>query len=160
MGVDLPFDVAIVDLPAMRVASAYGFGECPEEQAWNAMQAWAQPKGLLDDLQERHLFGFNNPYPTPASPKYGYEMWLEVGPALEPGDGIRILEFFGGRYAVQRCEVHGHPETAIPAGWQSLAEWCRSHDHQLALHPALERFLSLPSETATLVLQLYCPIRT
>lgn len=42
------FAVSIVRIEAMRVASAYGFGDNPEEIAWRNMAAWARPKGFLN----------------------------------------------------------------------------------------------------------------
>jgi DNA gyrase inhibitor GyrI len=149
--------VQIIHLDAMRIASAYGFGHNPEEIAWQRMSLWAQPRGLLNDIDAHPLFGLNNPYPTPTTPCYGYEFWLRVGTEVEPEGDIRIGEFFGGTYAVMRCEVNGHPEN-IPASWQSLAAWCKTNAHTMGIHHALERFLSIPDDLTHLVLDLYCPI--
>ncbi|RPH36774.1 AraC family transcriptional regulator [bacterium] len=149
--------VQLIRLEPMRVATAYGFGENPEELAWQALVAWASPKCLLDDLEAHPIFGLNNPYPGPDSPKYGYEFWLKVGPEVEPEGYIRVEEFFGGLYAVTRCEVKGHPEV-IPETWQKLAQWCGENRHPLGHHPALERFLSSPGDLEDLVLNLCCPI--
>ncbi len=44
-------DVKIVKLESMRVASILGFGNSPENKAWQQLEAWARPKGLLDDLE-------------------------------------------------------------------------------------------------------------
>ena len=85
------------------------------------MVEWAQPKGFLDDLATHPIFGFNNPYPIPQNPRYGYEFWMKVGVEVGPEGEIRIGGFLGGLYAVTRCEAQGHPEKNIPAGWQSLA---------------------------------------
>ncbi len=151
-------EIRLVTLSPMRVASAYGFGLQPEEEAWIAMSRWAQPLGLLADLGAHPLFGFNNPYPTPTCPRYGYVFWLGVGPEIEPSPGIRIEEFFGGTYAVARCEVKGDPAGRVPQRWQSLAEWCNVNNHPLAHHPALEHFLSLPDDLDNLVVDLHCPV--
>ena len=149
--------VEIVRLDAMRVASAYGFGTNPEEIAWQKLASWAKPKGFLVDVFTHPVFGFNNPYPTPTTPRYGYELWMKVGPDVEPERDIRIGEFFGGLFAVTRCNVQGHPEN-IPSTWQALAAWCMEYDHPTGLHPAMERFLSSPEDLSNLVLDLYCPI--
>jgi len=150
--------VRIGRLEPMRVASAYGFGVNPEQLAWQMLTGWAKPKGLLDDLDAHPIFGFNNPYPLPGNPKYGYEFWIKVGAEVEPEGQIRITEFLGGLYAVTRCEVQGHPETNVPAGWKNLAEWCKSNHHVFGSHHALERCLSDPEDQEHLVLNLYCPI--
>ncbi len=151
-------DIHIAKLPAIRVASAYGFGCQPEEYAWNQLVRWAQPKGLLEDLRAHPIFGFNNPYPTPESPKYGYVFWIGVDGTVEPEGNIRIEEFFGGSYAVARCEVLGDPGGRIPAQWRSLTEWCRQNNHAMGKHPALEQYLSRPDDIAHLVMNLCCPI--
>jgi hypothetical protein len=72
-------NMRIVKLDAMRVASAQGFGENPEEQAWEKLLAWAEPQGLLADQDAVRFFGFNNPNPSPGSPNYGYDQWVTVG---------------------------------------------------------------------------------
>jgi DNA gyrase inhibitor GyrI len=142
----------------MRVASTYGFGVNPEEQAWEKMVAWAKPKGLLEDITAHPIFGLNNPYPSPATQRYGYEFWIKVGPGVEPDSEVRIGEFLGGPYAVTRCDVQGHPEKNIPSRWKSLLDWCKSNHHPLGHHPALEKFLTSPGDPGKLVLDLCCPI--
>jgi DNA gyrase inhibitor GyrI len=94
----------------------------------------------------------------PGSTRYGYEFWIKVGPEAEPEGNVRIGEFFGGTYAVARCEVLGDPGKTIPSRWQALAEWCKNNHHPLAHHPALERFLGLPDDLDHLVMILHCPI--
>jgi hypothetical protein len=69
-------DVRIVKLESMRVASFHGFGTEPEAIAFGKLTAYAQPKGYLDDLEAKSVFGFNNPNPSAGSPNYGYEVWL------------------------------------------------------------------------------------
>ncbi len=151
-----PMAINIIRLEPMRVASAYGFGDQPEAIAWDKLSAWAKPKGFLDDIGCHPIFGFNNPYPTEEHPRYGYEFWMKVGAETEPEDEIRIGEFFGGTYAVARCEVNGHPENIL-AAWQLLATWCKQNNHTMG-HNALERFLTTPDDLERLVLELHCPI--
>ena len=98
-------DVRIVKLEPMRLVSVLGFGSSPEEIAWAKLQAFAKPRGLWGNLEKQRIFGFNNPNPSPGSPNYGYELWIEVGPGVEPPADGRIVNFDGGLYAVARCEV-------------------------------------------------------
>ena len=149
--------VRLVQLEPMRVATAYGFGANPEELAWRSLVAWAGPKCFLDDLEAHPIFGLNNPYPGSGNPKYGYEFWIKVDPEVEPEGLIRIEEFFGGPYAVTRCEVKGEPDR-IPKTWQKLSNWCKDNHHTPGHHPALERFLSSPGDLEHLVMDLYCPL--
>ncbi len=152
-----PDRVEIRRVEPMRVASAYGFGTNPEEIAWAQLSRWAGPRGFLDDLNAFPVFGLNNPYPTPENPRYGYEFWMKVGPEVEPEGQIRIGEFFGGMYAVTRCDVAGHPER-IAEAWQALADWCKDHGHPMGVHHALEHFCTRPDDLSLLVIELYCPI--
>ena len=84
-------EVRIEKLEPMQVASAYGFGEQPELEAWEKILAWAKEKGYAD-LSQHRFFGFNNPNPSPGSPNYGYEFWIVVGPDVEPEGEIKIVE--------------------------------------------------------------------
>ena len=110
-------NVRIVNLEAMRVASAYGFGPSPEMVAWQNLMDWARPKGFLDFPEKHRIFGFNNPDPPSGSPNYGYEFWLEVGSEVEPEGEIRVQNFTGGLYAVTRCVGVEN----ITAMWKRLA---------------------------------------
>ena len=93
-------EVQIVKLEPMRVASFYGFGAGPENEARDKLVAWAEPKGMLENPDEHRIFGFDNPIPSHGSPNYGYEFWITVDPDVEPEGDIRIVDFFGGLYAI------------------------------------------------------------
>ena len=73
------FEVHIVRLPPLRVASVLGFGQEPELQGREKLDAWAKPRGFLDRPEQQRIFGFNHPDPSPGSPNYGYEYWMVVG---------------------------------------------------------------------------------
>ena len=73
-------DVRVADLPDMRVASALGFGTNPENQAFSILIPFAKRIGLEPGSPGYRAFGFDNPCPALGSPKYGYEVWLPVGP--------------------------------------------------------------------------------
>jgi DNA gyrase inhibitor GyrI len=70
--------VRIVELEPMRVAGVRVMGESPEQEAWKQLCAWAEPRGLLEDLLSHPVFGFNNPGPSKDRKKYGYEFWIRV----------------------------------------------------------------------------------
>jgi AraC family transcriptional regulator len=146
-------DVRIVKLEPMLVASAYGFGESPEGVAWDNMLAWAKGKGLLEKPYRN--FGFNNPNPSPGSPRYGYEIWITVQPDVEPGEGIRVLDFNGGLYAVARCEGLQN----IGDVWRALATWREDSRYQKAYHQWLEELLTPPDVPfEDYIFDLYLPI--
>jgi DNA gyrase inhibitor GyrI len=150
-------DVRIVTLDPMRVASVLGFGPSPEMAAWQKLAAWAGPRGLLAEPNRPGIFGFNNPSPTPASPNYGYEFWIEVGPEAEAqaSDEIRIKQFDGGLYAVTRCQgVETITET-----WKQLVAWLAASPYRQACHQWLEEHINVADAAPEeLILDLYAPI--
>ena len=69
-------DIRTVDLEPMQVVSALGYGESPEEQAWELILGFAKDSKVDPWDGDHRLFGFNNPDPSPGSPNYGYEQWI------------------------------------------------------------------------------------
>jgi DNA gyrase inhibitor GyrI len=158
-------DVRIVRLEPMRVASVWGFGQSPEEEAWGKLEAWAGPKGLFDDPEKHPIFGFNNPSPSAGSPNYGYEVWIKVGPDVEPEGEVRIIEFLGGLYAVTRCEVPEGPTDVIGETWRKLATWREDSKYKHGAHQWLEKSVlisqwDIPMDLPGIawVMDLYLPI--
>ena len=150
--------VRIVKLEPMRVASVHGFGEQPEQLAWNKLEAWAGPKGYLDDPARHRIFGFNNPNPSAGSPNYGYEFWIQVGPDVDPDGEARIVDFAGGAYAVSRIEVIGDAYDVIPEGWKRLHRWCEEQGMRFGNHQWLEEHIGAPGAASGLTLDLYLPV--
>jgi DNA gyrase inhibitor GyrI len=149
-------DVRIVKLEPMRMASAYGFGSSPEDIAGEKMGNFLKAKNLLDELGKKYRsFGFNNPNPSAGSPNYGYEIWVDVGPDVEPEGDIRIVDFCGGLYAVTRFENLEN----IGRVWKELVRWREDSKYKPAHHQWLENLLN-PRETdpVKLVFDLYLPI--
>lgn len=149
------FSVRLVNLEPMRVASAHGFGESPEPQAWDKILAFARSRGL--DLGEARFFGFNNPNPSPGSPNYGYDQWITVGPDVAAEGDIQILDFPGGLYAVARCEGL----STIGEVWRQLALWFEDSPYKELPHytQCLEELLTSPDVPyEEYVFDLYLPI--
>jgi len=113
-------------LPPMRVASFHGFGPNPEHLASEKMSAWASPRGYFEDRAHHRVFGFNNPDPSPGSPNYGYEFWMQVGPDVQPEPGLPVKEFAGGLYAVARSR--GIEQ--IGPTWSRLVAWCEDSPYR------------------------------
>ena len=147
-------EVKIVRLDPMRVASTYGFGTEPEGIAWDKMKAFAEKNGMGSG-EDLRTFGFNNPDPSPASPNYGYEIWLEVGPELQPDDDIRIQTFNGGLYGVTQFKNLNK----IGEVWKQLVRWREDSKYKIGHHQWLEELLNstdVPIEEY--VFNLYIPI--
>ena len=149
--------VKIVKLEPMHVASAHGFGESPEGEAWEKLFAWAKPKGLFDHPEQHRIFGFNNPDPTPGSPNYGYEFWIVVGPDVEPEGEVKAKDFPGGLYAVTRCQGVSN----IGPTWKQLVAWTEDSKYKCSHHQWLEEHVGPAEESPnedTFTLDLYMPI--
>jgi DNA gyrase inhibitor GyrI len=129
--------VEIVTLPWMRVASAWAFGNSPEEVAWQKLDEWARPLGLFE-VQGARVFGFNDPNPSEDSPNYGYEFLLTVGVEVGPAEDIRIGELHGGTYATMPARFGADPTVEIPAAWQRLDQWVVEHRYRMGHHQCLE----------------------
>ncbi len=159
-----PFDIQITTLPPMRFASVYGFGEQPELQAWDKLIAYAQPRGYLDDPAAHRIFGFNNPDPSPGSPNYGYELWIQLPADVHLPDGTsdsepRILDFAGGLYAVARCEVTQGNFDLIDQTWKKLVAWREDSRHDHGAHQWLEEAIRFDRMgEGAITLDLYLPL--
>lgn len=132
------FKVRVVELEPMRVASAHGYGQSPEEIAWDKILAYAERTGI--EVGQQRFFGFDNPNPSPGSPNYGYEQWMTVGPEFEGDDDIEIKAFAGGLYGVTRFKGLEN----IGRVWKQLVVWREDSKYQPSYRPCLEELLSPP----------------
>jgi effector-binding domain-containing protein len=149
------FQVRIVEMEPMRVASALGYGASPELQAWEKILAFAESKGL--DRETARFFGFNNPNPSPGSPNYGYEQWMTVGPDVEGEGEVTIKEIPARRYAVAHCEGL----STIGFVWGQLVTWFEDSPYKKPphWHQCLEELLTSPDVPfEEYVFDLYLPI--
>ncbi len=151
-------DVRIVRLEPMRVASVRATSTEPEHEAWLKLQAWAEPRGLLDDLEKHPVFGFNNPNPSEDREEYGYEFWIRVDEDVESDDVVRVLEFQGGRYAVTTCKLMNDPNGNMPEVWMKLYEWVKESEYEWQQTQELEKPHDLTSADDDLLLDLFLPI--
>lgn len=158
------FEVKIVELEPMRVASVQAVSETPEHDAWEKMRAWAEPKGLLEDIGEHPVFGFNNPDPSPGQKEYGYEFWIQVGPDIEPEGEIKIKDFEGGLYAVTTCNLKEELESEFfkkegyLESWKKILDWVKSSKYEFGSHQCLEKAHDPTASDEELILDIYCPI--
>ncbi len=153
-------DVKIVRLDPMRVATTFGFGPQPESVAWEKMNELLEKTSLMNDGQKHLFFGFNNPSPAPSSPNYGYEQWVTVGPETKEAEGVKVIDFSGGLYAVTRCNL-----SEITKVWEKLVHWREKSSYSTGSHQWLEECLTPPVTEAyralsedRMVFDLYMPI--
>ena len=158
------FEVKIVKLEPMRVASARAISKTPEHDAWEKMRAWAEPKGLLEDIERHPVFGFNNPNPSPDREDYGYEFWVRVGPDIEPEGDVEIKEFEGGLFAVTTCKLKEEIESGFfqkegyLESWKKIVDWVKSSKYKFGKRQCLEKAHDPGASDEELILDLYCSI--
>ena len=158
------FEVKIVKLEPMRVASARAISKTPEHDAWEKMRAWAEPKGLLEDIERHPVFGFNNPNPSPEREDYGYEFWVRVGPDIEPEGNVEIKEFEGGLFAVTTCKLKEEIQSEFfqkegyLESWKKIVDWVKSSKYKFGKRQCLEKAHDPGASDEELILDLYCSI--
>ena len=149
-------EVRIEKLEPMRVASVRVVSDTPERDAWDKMRGWAEPLGLLENIEKNPVFGFNNPGPAPDRREYGYEFWIRVDPDTEPNGDIQIRDFPGGMYAVTKCALLGDPN--ILETWKLLWDWVQASEYEHRKTHELEKPQNPLSPEEDLILDLYLPI--
>ncbi|MBT3389069.1 MAG: hypothetical protein HN413_01515 [Chloroflexi bacterium] len=147
-------EVKIIELPPMRMISAYGFGTEPEPIAWDKMLIFALAKSLRKEGELPQTFGFNNPNPSKGSPNYGYELWMPVVEDVLPEGDLRIVHFTGGLYAVTPFK----DLNKIGKVWQQLAHWREASHYKRGQHQWLEEQTAASDVLEELEFNLYLPI--
>lgn len=158
------FEVKIVKLEPMHVASVRAISATPEHDAWERMCSWAEPRGLLEDIGKHPVFGFNNPNPSPGQKEYGYEFWIRVEPDTQPSGDVKIKKFQGGLYAVTTCKLKEEMESEFfkkegyLESWKNIVDWVKSSKYKCGKHQCLEKAHEPGVSEDELILDLYCPI--
>ncbi|MDO8122800.1 MAG: effector binding domain-containing protein [Candidatus Hermodarchaeota archaeon] len=159
--------VQVVELEPMRVASVKSFSATPEIDAWEKMRAWAEPQGLLEDLDNHPVFGFNNPNPSPGQKEYGYEFWMRMGTLFKGEGEIEAKDADGGLFAITSCRLGDELESEYTKEhrfldpWKKLVEWViLSEKYEIdESRQCLEKTRNPGSPVAEVVLDLYQPIK-
>jgi DNA gyrase inhibitor GyrI len=149
--------VRIVRLEPFRVVAFHAYGPSPELAAWARLWEWAGSRGTLPGASGHRVFGFNNPDPSPGSPNYGYEFWLELGADDVVDDSSEAKLFAGGWYAVTRCTGAAN----ITDTWARLCAWVDEENRERGSQQWLEEQvppLSQAVDEAGLTLDLYYPL--
>ncbi len=158
------FEVKVIKLEPMLVATARAVSTTPERDAWQKLRSWAQPKGLLEDIYKHPVFGFNSPDPSPGQNKYGYEFWIRVDPNTKPSGDIEIKKFKGGLYAVTTCKLKEELESEFfkkegyLESWKNIVDWVKASKYRMGKHQCLEKAHDPDASDENSTLDLYCPI--
>ncbi|NNC74181.1 MAG: GyrI-like domain-containing protein, partial [Acidimicrobiia bacterium] len=125
-------DVRIVHLGPLHVVAATGYGEHPEDEAWEIILAFAREHGLEPWSGRHRFFGFNHPSPPECPPEpgseYGYEQWMTVDGSVDVEAPLELKEVVGGQYAVTHCTGLEN----ISGMWRELADWVTDHGYEWA----------------------------
>jgi DNA gyrase inhibitor GyrI len=148
----------VVRLEPMTVAAVGALSGRPERDAWEKLRAWAEPRVLLDNIEDHPVFGFNNPNPSSGRREYGYEYWIRVDPDTDAMGEVEIKDFAGGMYAVTRCRLAGDPSGNVMEVWQKLWDWIHSSAYEWRRTHELEKLLNPKASEDEVVLELYLPI--
>ncbi len=157
-------EVKIVKLEPMRVASVRVISTTPEHDAWEKMRSWAEPRGLLENIERHPVFGFNSPNPSPGRKEYGYEFWIRVDPDTPPEGDVEIKRFEGGLYAVTTCKLKEEIDSEFfrkegyLESWKNITDWVKSSKYKFGKHQCLEKAHEPGASEEELILDLYCPI--
>lgn len=159
--------VQVVELEPMRVASVRAFSTTPERDAWEKLRAWAEPQGLLADLDNHPVFGFNNPNPSPGQKEYGYEFWIRMGTLFKGEGEIAAKDVDGGLFAVTSCKLGEEIESEFVKehgfleSWKKLVDWViLSEKYEMdESRQCLEKARNPGAPEVDLVLDLYQPIK-
>jgi len=128
--------VDVVELKPMRMLSFYGYGEQPEDIAWEKAASWLKENTYKIIPDKTRIFGFNNPCPSAGSSKYGYEFLVSINEDVIPSSDMRITILPGGLYATATCQIEKGEE--FPPYWKSLNAWCEESSYSFATHQWLE----------------------
>ncbi|HVP91335.1 MAG TPA: GyrI-like domain-containing protein [Terriglobales bacterium] len=153
------FVVEVKRLEPMRVASVRVVGENPERDAWQRLRAWAESRGIQENLARQPVFGFSNPNPVPFKKEYGYEVWCCVGPEVDGRGEVEVKEVPGGLFAATTCKLRGDPSGLdISEAWLKLWEWVQASPYKWRTAQELERPLDPHASVEDMVLELWLPV--
>jgi DNA gyrase inhibitor GyrI len=115
--------VKVVHLPRFRAASFHvPESETPEHDAWAQLDAWARPRGLLDNPTLHQIFGRNNPTPMDQSILRGYEFWITVPDDYPLDAHVAEVHFPGGLYAV----VQSKGIQTMIENYEKIFDWIKA----------------------------------
>jgi AraC family transcriptional regulator len=133
-------DVSFAELPPLRLAAIAHRGPFDTMGAtFDRLMAWAAARGLL--TPEARFFGLYRDDPTsvPAA-ELRSEAALTVGPEVEGGGEVRILEVPALRVAVLR---HQGPYAELEGAYDRLyGAWLPASGEEPDEHPVMEEYLN------------------
>ena len=154
----------IIELPMMKMASFHVKNhENPEEEAFEKLKKWSEPRGLFDNPSIHQVFGRNNPMPVNNPKLRGYEFLISLSDDDETND-IDIVDFPGGLYVV----VQSRGIEQMQENWGKIMKWIKEskrftfgypegYDH--ANMPSLEMEHHIEPLKGPYLIDYYFPIK-
>jgi len=134
-------NVEVKDVPSLHVAYVRTIGEYgyePAAKAFEALEHWAGPRGLLQNGQFLGV-PWDDPNVTPAE-KCRYDACVTVPEGTEVDGAVDRQTLPGGRNAVHHAEIIGND---FESGWNHLiGEWLPNSGYQPGDGPAYEVYLN------------------
>lgn len=137
---DMIMKVEVKELPSLNVAYVRTIGEYgyePAKKAFQKLEQWAGPRGLMDEAVCLGVT-WDNPCVTPAE-KCRYDACVVVPDDTEVAGGADLQTVAGGKYAVHQTEVFNND---FQKGWDHLiGEWLPDSGYQPGDGPAFEIYV-------------------
>lgn len=149
-------EIKIVDMEEMIVASFHAFGTSPEIDAIGQMQAWARPRGLINDDGKYPVFGFDTIHPKPGTSEHGYEVWVKLDKEIQ-NDDVTIKRIPAMKYAM----LYSDGFQNIGSNWRKLMAWVKNngeYEHD-SRGQCMEGHVFGSAEDGDFALYLYEPVK-
>lgn len=154
-------DIKIIsNLPQMRVAYYWFYGEEPEDGAFQEMKKWVLENEIDYKNGNYRIFGYNAPDTDPSAKEYGYEVCVTIPEDMEVKDGkIKTKVLQGGQYAVVSIEPKANLGEEIMKGWKRFSSWLEGSKYAFGEAQWLEEHLGFGDDFEHLGgVDLYMPI--
>jgi AraC family transcriptional regulator len=127
------------------------------EAAWNAVCAWAGPKGLMNHSTEFIGISLDDPHLTDAD-KLRYHACLTMDKSVNTSGDVLQKDIAGGKYAV--FTVKGSYNLLQSAYDYIFGEWLASDEYKIREEPVFEKYLNSPEEVPEdeLLTEIWVPI--
>lgn len=151
--------VRVVTRPAVRVARVRSEGPYMESarSAWNALCAWAGPRGLLTPQAEYMGMCYDDPGLT-APEKLRYDACLGVGPQVTAEGDVTVMTIDGGEFAMA---THKGPHEHLEQAYVDLyGVWLPASGRLPSARPCFEVYRNFPETTPAqeLLTEMYAPL--
>jgi AraC family transcriptional regulator len=152
-------DIRVESWDVIRVASVRHVGPYDQCQpAWEALMAWAGPKGLLGPDSRMLGICHDNPQETPPE-KIRYDACISVGPDVAGDGNVAVQEIPACTWAIAR---HEGSYSNLAGVYEEIYErWIPANGYVFLMRPPIEVYLNCPGSTPEqeLLTEICVPVR-